>query len=137
MLFRIAVPLLLLLTLSGCAEPPYNNIDNAQLKTMLEQGVPVYDVRRVDEWRHTGVIEDSKLLTFIGGEAQLSPDFLPRFTAMVSRDDPVVLICRTGNRTSRLAKYLVEELGYTRVYNVRNGITQWIREGNAVSQAAP
>jgi len=135
MFFRLTAPFLLLLALAGCAEPPYNNIDNAQLKTMLEQGVPVYDVRRADEWRQTGIVEGSELLTFIGAEATLSPDFFPGFTAAVSRDAPVILICRTGSRTSRLAEYLVEQLGYTQVYNVRNGITDWIREGNAVTQA--
>ena len=135
MFFRLSAPFLLLLALAGCAEPPYNNIDNAQLKTMLEQGVPIYDVRRADEWRQTGVVEGSKLLTFIGAEAALEPNFFPRFTAAASRDTPVIVICRTGSRTSRLAEYLVEQLGYTHVYNVRNGITHWIREGNAVTQA--
>ena len=116
MFFRLSAPFLLLLALVGCAEPPY-------------------DVRRADEWRQTGIVEGSELLTFIGAEATLSQDFFPGFTAAVSRDAPVILICRTGNRTSRLAEYLVEQLGYTQVYNVRNGITHWIREGNAVTQA--
>ena len=62
---------------------------------------------------------------------------MPRFTEAVSKNEPVILICRTGNRTSALAKHLVEQLGYSQVYNVRNGITQWIREGNAVIQALP
>jgi rhodanese-related sulfurtransferase len=29
---------------------------------------------------------------------------------------------------------MVEKLGYTRVYNVRDGITRWIREGLPVSR---
>ena len=46
----------------------------------------------------------------------------------------MVLICRTGSRTRTLARYLVEELGYTRVYNVRSGIRQWIADGGAVTR---
>ena len=123
---------LLTMTLTACNEVPYNNLDNKQLKTMLEQGTPIFDVRRPDEWRQTGVINNSKLLTFVSASGKLNQAFLPRFTSMVGKDDPVILICRTGNRTSQLARYLVEKLGYTNVHNVRNGITQWIREKQPV-----
>lgn len=134
MFFRI-IAVFLLLALSGCAEPPYNNLDNSQLKTLMAQGVPVFDIRRKDEWRQTGVIEGSQLLTFVDGGGRVMPGFLERFTSIVGKDDPVILICRTGNRTSTLARYLMEEMGYTNVYNVRNGISQWIREGQAVQRA--
>lgn len=53
------------LLLGGCSEPPYTNIDNAQLKSLVEQGVPLYDVRRPDEWRQSGVVAGSRKLTFV------------------------------------------------------------------------
>jgi len=134
MFFRIA-GLFLLLTLSSCAEPPYNNLDNAQLKTLVAQGVPVFDIRRKDEWRQTGVIEGSQLFTFVDSGGRVVPGFLEQFTSTVGKDDPVILICRTGNRTSVLARHLMEQLGYTRVYNVRDGITRWIGEGHDVARA--
>ena len=131
MLLRLCLPLLLALALVGCAEPPYTNVDNAQLKTLIAQGVPVYDVRRVDEWRSTGVVEGSHLMTYVDARGRLNPEFLPRFTAAVDKTGPVVLICRTGNRTDSLARELAE-MGYTRIYNVRDGITRWIGEKNHV-----
>ena len=132
MLNKVLSIVLLIISLSACAEPPYNNLDNQQLKTLLEQGTPIFDVRRPDEWRQTGIIDNSKLLTFVSANGQLNPEFLPRFTATVDKNDPVILICRTGNRTSHLARYLVEEMGYTNVYNVRDGITHWIREKGSI-----
>ena len=126
---RIFGLFLILITMSACAEPPYNNLDNKQLKTMLDKNVPIFDVRRQDEWLQTGVVKGSKLLTFVDGSGRVKADFLTRFTATVAKDDPVILICRTGNRTSKLARHLVEKMGFTQVYNVRNGITQWIRDG--------
>ena len=120
---------LIAITMSACTELPYNNLDNKQLKTMLDKSVPIFDVRRPDEWRQTGVVEGSQLLTFVDGSGRVKADFLARFTATVDKDDPVILICRTGNRTSKLARHLVENMGFTQVYNVRNGITQWIRDG--------
>ena len=129
MFIRFIGLFLMAFMMSACAEPPYNNLDNKQLKTMLDKNVPIFDVRRPDEWSQTGVVEGSKLLTFVDGRGQIKADFLARFTATVGKDDPVILICRTGNRTSTLARHLVEKMGFTQVYNVRNGINQWISEG--------
>jgi len=134
MVLRFFGLFLLLTTLSGCTEPPYNNINNDALKTMLGQGVPIYDVRRPDEWQQTGVIKDSQLLTFVDAGGRMKSDFLDKFTRTVGKDDPVILICRTGNRTSSLARYLADNMGYTQIYNVRNGITRWISEGHSVTR---
>lgn len=132
MFFRLYSVLLLAMMLQACTEVPYNNLDNNQLKAMLKQDVLIFDVRRPDEWRQTGIVEDSELLTFVDANGRLNPDFISQFTSTVGKHDPVILICRTGNRTSKLARYLVEEMGYTNVYNVRNGIMQWIRDKQPV-----
>ena len=132
MLPRLLGVVLLAAALGGCAEPPYSNADNDQLKALLAQGVPIYDIRRPEEWRSTGVVEGSRKLTFVDAGGRLNPEFLPRFTAEVGKDDPVVLICRTGSRTDKLARDLMEKQGYTQVYNVRHGITGWIAGNNPV-----
>lgn len=101
---------------------------------MIEQGVPIFDIRRPEEWQQTGVIEGSQLLTFLDGGGRVRPDFLARFTQAVGKDKPVILICRTGNRSSTLAHHLVEQMGFTKVNNVRNGINRWISDGHAVTR---
>ena len=113
-------------------ETPYNNIENDQLQTMLENNTPIYDVRRPEEWYQTGVIEGSQLLTFVDANGRVQANFFSRFTADVGKNEPVILICRTGSRTSTLARHLVEELGYTNVFNVDDGINQWLRENRLV-----
>ncbi len=124
--------IMLSLSLSSCFEPPYTNLNNQQLNELLAQDIPIYDVRRPEEWRKTGVVEDSRLLTFVDKSGRLKPNFLPQFTAEIDKNQPVILICRTGNRTDTLARYLVEKLGYTQVYNARDGITRWIAEKQPV-----
>ncbi len=121
----------LALGLSGCGKPPYTNVDNGGLQVLLQQGVPLYDVRRPEEWRQTGVVEGSRLVTYVDGRGRLNPEILPRIQAEVPKDAPIALICRTGKRTDRLARELAR-LGYTRIYNVRDGITRWIAEGHPV-----
>ena len=134
MFIRLSVLFLIVLTMTACAEPPYTNLDNKQLKKMLAADVPIFDVRRPDEWRQTGIVEGSQLLTFVDGNGRVKPDFLDLFTSAVGKNDPVILICRTGNRTNTLARHLVENMGFTQVYNVRNGITEWIRDGQPIKR---
>lgn len=73
--------------LSACSSPLYTNLDNAQLKTMIEQGVPMYDVRRAEEWKQTSIIDGSKLLTIINKGANTNPDFFPEFTHAINKDN--------------------------------------------------
>lgn len=119
------------LLLGGCSEPPYTNIGNAELKTLLTQGTPLYDIRRPEEWRHTGVIDGSRKLTFVDAAGRANPEFLSEFSANIAKDAPVILICRTGNRTDALARELAAQ-GYRKIYNVRDGISGWLGERNPV-----
>ena len=48
------------------------------------------------------------------------------------KNDPVILICRTGRRTGIISKFLSEKLGYRLIYDVTDGITDWIKKGNTV-----
>ena len=65
MLPRLLGVVLRAAALGGCAGPPYSNADNEQLKALLAQGVQIYDIRRPEEWRSTGVVEGSRKLTFV------------------------------------------------------------------------
>lgn len=41
---------------------------------------------------------------------------------------------KSGSTVSTVARELVEKMGYTRAYNVRDGITRWIGESNPVGK---
>lgn len=134
MTMRWLLILLLPFLLAACAEPPYTNVDNSRLQVLLDQGVTLIDIRRPEEWRETGVVAGSERLTFVDANGRVHPGFLEALTTNLDRHQPVALICRTGNRTDVLARHMVERLGFTRVYNVRDGITGWIRDGLPVSR---
>lgn len=119
------------LSLAQAAEAPrYTDIDTAALAVLVEKGVKVVDIRRPDEWSETGVIPGSKLLTAFDARGQFITDFPLEFESFVDRDEEVIIICRSGNRSAALSRTLAERAGYTRVYNVSGGIVSWIDVGN-------
>jgi rhodanese-related sulfurtransferase len=117
--------------------PPFSELDNRGLAEMIAKGVKVVDIRRPEEWHQTGVVEGSHLITAFDRYGRVVPGFPAEFQALVAKDEPVVLICRTGSRTATLAHALAEQLQYQKVYNVTDGITRWIAEGQIVSRDIP
>lgn len=110
------------------------NVSNAELKTLMDQGVTLIDIRLPEEWTETGVVKGSKLLTFFNSDGSVNPDFVKQATAIAPQGGEVALICRTGNRTQAAADMLIKAGIYKRVYNVTHGITTWVGEGQQVSQ---
>ena len=110
----------------------YSNIDNAYLKELIAKGVTVIDIRRKEEWQQTGIVKGSKTITFFDRTGQINPNFVPEFTAIVKPDQPVALICRTGNRTQAAGQAIAQQLGYKNVMSVSHGITGWIAEKRPV-----
>merc|ERR1711991_338291 len=66
-------------------------------------GVVVIDIRREEEWQDTGIIEGAATITAFTTSGRVHPEFLGKFQELVaSPDTPVILYCRTGNRTTSL-----------------------------------
>lgn len=118
--------------LLGVTPPPFTNIGNGELKDLLAKGVKIVDVRRPEEWKQTGILEGSKLLMSFDKTGQLSPNFMAGLAAYVKKDEPVILICRTGGRSGYLSNALSREMGYTNIYNVTDGIVKWLADKNPV-----
>jgi rhodanese-related sulfurtransferase len=110
----------------------YSNTDNAQLEKLIKEGVTLVDIRREEEWLQTGIVKGANTITFFTRTGRINPNFMAEFTALVKPEQPVALICRTGNRTRAASKAIAQQLGYKKVYNVTRGITGWIAEKRPV-----
>jgi len=114
------------------------DIDNGELARLAASGVPVIDIRTAPEWEETGIVAGSRLLTFFDERGKADPGaWLDRARAIAKPGDPVIVICRSGNRTKAVSQFLSQQAGYAKVYNVRDGIKAWIKEGRPVTAAAP
>jgi rhodanese-related sulfurtransferase len=114
------------------------DIDNAELAKLAAAGVPVIDIRTRPEWEQTGIVPGSHLLTFFDERGKADPGaWLERAKAIAKPGDPLIVICRTGNRTKVVSQFLSQRVGYAKVYNVKHGIVGWGKEGRPVVSAAP
>ena len=76
------------------------DIDNAELARLMKSGITVIDIRTQPEWEETGILPDSKLLTFFDERGKADPAaWLAKVKPLASPDQPVIVICRSGNRT--------------------------------------
>lgn len=79
--------------------------------------VYLVDIRRPSEWKQTGVAKHASKITMH------KEGFLDRIAALTggNKAAPVALICARGNRSTRMIN-LLEQSGYTNVYNVKEGM---------------
>ena len=109
------------------------NVDNAELARLAASGVAVIDIRPEGEWKETGVIAGSKLMTFFDEKGRADPPaWLEKVKTVAKPDQPVILICRSGNRTRAATQFLAQQAGYKTVYNASGGMNAWGREGRSV-----
>ena len=114
------------------------DIDSGELAKLAASGVPLIDIRTSPEWQETGIVPGSHLLTFFDEHGKADPAvWLQRANAIAKPGDPLIVICRSGNRTKALSQFLSQRAGYAKVYNVRNGIQAWAKEGRPMVTAAP
>ncbi|MBX2879920.1 MAG: rhodanese-like domain-containing protein [Granulosicoccus sp.] len=136
--FLLQLALLLLAGLSFSTFADVTEVDNAALEKLHAEGVPIIDVRRPDEWKKTGIIEGSHPITFFDAKGNYDvEDWLSKLSTIVSAEQPFVLICAQGVRSSKIANFLDKRLGYEKVSNVTKGIAVWIDDKGPVVSWEP
>lgn len=90
---------------------------------MKANGGLIVDIRTPPEWRETGVIDGAALLTFSDPKS-----FLAQVGPALADGRDLILICRSGNRSSRAAAAL-EGLIPNHIISVNGGMSQQIASG--------
>lgn len=79
------------------------------------------DIRSSEEWELIGSIPGAIQVQWkFYPDWNRNPLFLDQLEAAVSSDDFIILICRSGVRSSEAAQWLTQE-GYSSVFNVLEG----------------
>ena len=86
-----------------------NELSPQEFIDAQENGGVVIDIRREEEWRETGIIKGSQTITAFTKNGKIHPDFPKKFFDLIDDVDvPILLYCRTGNRTGILGKALID-----------------------------
>ena len=95
-----------------------------------ENGGIVIDIRRDEEWKETGILQGSNTITAFTKDGNIHPDFPKKFFDLINDIDvPILLYCRTGNRTGILGQALIDQVGQTNVSHLSEGIVGWKKQG--------
>ena len=86
--------------------------------SMYQEGAFVLDVRTVDEWNEYHA-PGTKLIPL---------DELASRVNEVPRDRPIVVVCRSGNR-SQEGRQILLDAGFTQVTSMAGGLNDWRTAG--------
>lgn len=103
---------------------------NTVEKMINDNSVVMIDVRRKEEWIHTGVIKNAHKMTFFDAYGNHNiPKWMKTFSSIVpTKDTTIILICAHAHRTRLIGNYLIDQ-GYTHTAHLIGGMAQWIHEG--------
>jgi hydroxyacylglutathione hydrolase len=93
-------------------------VQDLRKRVASKEDIVIVDVRRENEWNE-GHIEGSRRIYV--GKLEKEANSLPRHS-------PIILICKTGNRSSFGASVLLRA-GFDRVHNCLGGIDAWTKLG--------
>jgi len=79
-------------------------------------------------------VPTTKTLMFFDAQGKYNiKSWLEEFTKIVkNKNQPFILVCRSGNRTGMVGQFLAKELKYKNVFHLQNGIKSWIKENRKV-----
>jgi phage shock protein E len=104
--------------------PAVINIDQAYQK--YQKGVFFLDVRKTDEW-NSFYIPNTTLIPLDQLQTRLND---------VPKDQEIVVVCRTGNR-SQQGRNILKQAGFSQVTSMAGGITAWQAAGYPVAINSP
>ncbi|TYP73653.1 rhodanese-like domain-containing protein [Aquimarina intermedia] len=130
---RIVV-LLMLLVFSNCTtttkkpvttEAVIERITSEEMvKLMEDQKIQVIDVRTPEEFE-TGYIGAAENIDF------RNKNFMDSI-ATLDKSKPVIVYCERGGRSSKCSQ-IMKEAGFTKIYDLNGGISQWKFDGREVA----
>ena len=98
-----------------------NVISDAQFTEIQDTDYILVDVRTLEEFE-SGHIQDAIHFDFYSESFQ--NDILS-----LDKSSSIILYCRTQNRSTKTANYLIEN-GYKEITVLVGGITSWVKNGN-------
>jgi rhodanese-related sulfurtransferase len=117
---RLLLAVVLIICAHGAAfAATHEDITSSQAKGLVDKGkVFLLDVRTPDEYRQA----------HLEGSVLIPMDQVERRLGEIPRDRPILVYCAVGSRSRTVARWLGRS-GFRQVYNMKDGIVGWYRNG--------
>lgn len=132
--------LTLLFSVALCAHSVWadalKTVTPEQLLVMQQQqNALIVDIRTEAEWQASGIISNSHKLQSFDNQGNFDrKKWLTELEKMKSSpNQPVILVCRSGNRSGKIGTILTEQIGMKNIYHLDNGLQSWLKLGHPVS----
>ncbi|WP_321311625.1 rhodanese-like domain-containing protein [Halarcobacter sp.] len=121
--------ILLFSFLINIAFSDFIGISPKTLQDKIDENIVVIDIRTPPEWQEVGVVPTSKKIMFFDQAGKYDVEkWLLEFSKYVkNKNQPFVLVCRSGNRTGVVGNFLSNKLGYKKVFHLEHGIKSWLK----------
>ena len=111
------------------------NIDNRELKKLIEKDINIIDVRTHNEWKSTGIIKGSILISLLDKKNKfIFKNWYEDFNKKISKNESVIFVCALGVRSKFISNLINKKKPDLKIYNLKKGIKNWIRSGNKISR---
>ena len=98
--------------------------DEQVSKKHVDSTTPIIDIRTPSEWKQTGLLKAAIPIMFFDARGNYDVDtFIAKLKKAVDTKKPFALICRSGNRTTKISHFLSENFGY-QVINLTGGMNR-------------
>jgi rhodanese-related sulfurtransferase len=99
-------------------------VDVAGAEKLIADKVQILDVRTDSEWNE-GHLEGAVRVDY------LEPGFAENVVKAVDPKKPVLVYCRSGNRSGKASKAM-QKLGFVEISDLKGGIAAWKKAGKKV-----
>ena len=132
----IILSTVILAIFSGCVSDTKPTVENQYTDVSVQQGkgmidrqeVFILDVRTNEEYA-AGHINGSTLLAV----QDIPKQELGEKLKEIPKERKILVYCRSGSRSAKASRILAEN-GFTLVYNMQGGITEWMKAGYEVEK---
>lgn len=105
------------------AKASIENLSPSEVKSEIENGATLIDIREPDEQEKNGKIPGS-ILAPRGMLEFYADETLPYYKPEFNKNNRIILHCASGGR-SALATKTLKEMGYTNIAHLDGGIKGW------------
>ena len=111
------------------------HIDNRELSNLIEKNVKIIDVRTKNEWKSTGIIKGSFLISLLNTNKKfIFENWYEIFNNRFGKNKSVIFICASGVRSNYISHLVNKKKPDLIIYNLKKGINHWIRSGNEIDR---